>query len=77
MPEFNVSDPELEAALEMTWQKNRQKRKEKRQEREELRAKGLLNKTSKADARPQFPGAYTFEQVKLDIQEFLLSDQAR
>ena len=81
MPNFNVSDSEIEAALGLMWQKDRQKRKEKRQEREQLRSKGQLNKSSMSDLRfqpsGQPSGGYTFEQVKVEIQEFLLGDAAR
>lgn len=72
---FELSDPELEANLRTTWEKDRTKKSIRKQEREELRAQGLLGKKSKDKAGPynQYSNGIDIDKIKNDIKKLLLS----
>lgn len=72
-PNFDISDPELEATLQSAWNKDRLRKKERKLEREELRAQGLLGKKADPiDMRVKYPTGMTIDQIKEEIREFLM-----
>ncbi|KAI9788639.1 MAG: hypothetical protein M1816_006785 [Peltula sp. TS41687] len=73
---FELSDPELQANLQASWEKDRSKKSARKQEREELRAQGLLGSNKKKDkAGPHSPYSNSVEvqRVKAQIKSFLRS----
>lgn len=73
-PTFDISDSELEATLQATWQKDRLSKREKKKEREELRAQGLLGKHADPDdPRVKYQTGMTLDQIKEEIRSFLCS----
>lgn len=72
-PDFNISDSELETALQSAWSKDRLRKKERKMEREELRAQGLLGKKADPnDMRVKYPVAMTMDQIKEEMRDFLI-----
>jgi len=71
--EFDLSDSELEASMQMAWDNNRVKKKERKQEREELRAQGLLgSKNGKPDFKQKYKEGMGIHAVKEEIKKFLM-----
>ena len=73
---FGLSDSELENELRDTFAADRKKKKAKKLEREELRAAGLLGKKSKtrADIDAKYSTGIGIDQVKFELENFLLND---
>lgn len=75
VPEFDLSDSELEWQLQTSWGNDRKKKKAKKQQREELRAQGSLgNKGGKASVNS---GGMKVEEIILEVRSFLLADSER
>lgn len=74
IPEFGLSDSEMEWQLQMTWENDRKKKKIKKQQREELRAQGLLGKAKKSGTNS---GGMKAEDIVSHVRTFLLSDNER
>ncbi|KAI2634530.1 hypothetical protein GGS21DRAFT_518243 [Xylaria nigripes] len=71
---FNVSDSELEYALNTSFKKDRLKKAEKKKAREELRSQGLLNKNADPrDLRVKYQNGLTREELVNEIDTFLRS----
>lgn len=71
-PTFDISDSELEATMQATFQKDRLQKKERKREREELRAQGLLGKNvDPEDMRVRYPTGMTMDQIKEEMRLFL------
>lgn len=71
--EFDLSDSELEASMQMAWDNDRVKKKERKQEREELRAQGLLgSKNGKPDLKQKYKEGMGIHAVKEEIKQFLM-----
>jgi len=73
---FGLSDSELEKELRDTFAADRKKKKAKKLEREELRAAGLLGKKSKtrADIDDKYGTGIGIDQIKFELENFLLND---
>lgn len=68
------SDSDLEAHLHEVWQVDRKKKKARKQEREELRAQGLLGRsTGEADLKVKYSKGMNLEELITEIRSFLLS----
>ncbi|GLI77046.1 squalene synthetase-like protein [Penicillium ochrochloron] len=68
------SDSDLEAHLHEVWQTDRKKKKARKQEREELRAQGLLGRsTGEADLKVKYSKGMNLEELITEIRSFLLS----
>ncbi|CRK27348.1 hypothetical protein BN1708_014764 [Verticillium longisporum] len=77
LPVFNVSDSELEAVLQSTYNNDRLKKAERKKEREKLRAQGLLGKKGKPeDLRVKYPQGMGIEQIAQELESFLKNSQA-
>lgn len=73
-PNFNVSDSEIEAALQSAWRRDRERKKKRKMERDTLRAEGLLGKNvNPDDLRIKYPSAMTLDDMKAEMTSFLLS----
>ena len=73
---FNVSDSELEVAMNLTYQKDRQKKAEKKKAREELRSQGLLGKNVKPDdLRVKYRGGMSLDDLANELEAFLIGTQ--
>lgn len=71
---FDVDDPELEASMAAAYENDRIKKKERKQEREVLRAQGLLGaKNGKPDLSAKYSEGMSFDAIKEEIREFLMS----
>ncbi len=71
--EFDLSDSELEASMQMAWDNDRVKKKERKQEREELRAQGLLgSKNGKPELKQKYKEGMGIHAVKEEIKNFLM-----
>ncbi|EFE39787.1 R3H and G-patch domain protein, putative [Trichophyton verrucosum HKI 0517] len=68
MPDFDLSDSELESNIHASWENDRRKKKAKKLEREELRAQGLLGKSGKARPRGNTP-----DDIRDEIRSFMMS----
>ncbi|KXX74671.1 Protein SQS1 [Madurella mycetomatis] len=77
-PNFNVSDSEIEAALQSAWRRDRERKKKRKMDRETLRAEGLLGKNvDPDDLRIKYPSAMTLDDFKTEITSFLLGTEER
>jgi hypothetical protein len=75
-PDFDVSDSELETALQTAWVKDRETKKMKKLQREELRAQGLLGKHANPDdPRLKYPTGMTLDDIKNEMRDFLLGSE--
>ncbi|KAL9592774.1 MAG: hypothetical protein Q9179_006378 [Wetmoreana sp. 5 TL-2023] len=72
-PTFELSDVELEASLQRAWEKDRSKKKIRKKEREELRTQGLLGRQSQSDVRSKYREGISFDKVKDELMEFMVS----
>lgn len=69
---FNVSDSEMERALQAAWKNDRLKKSERKKQREELRALGMLGKkVNPEDLRVKYPDGMSMEQVADEFRAFL------
>jgi hypothetical protein len=75
--DLELSDVELEATLQSTWEKDRQKKKSRKQEREELRSIGLFGRKSDKKAKSEAVEVPHLDDVKAEIKEFYLSGLER
>ncbi|RYP03421.1 hypothetical protein DL765_010507 [Monosporascus sp. GIB2] len=70
---FDVSDSELEEAMNMAWQKDRLKKAKKKKAREELRSQGLLGKNANPDdLRVKYRGGMTIDDLANELEYFLI-----
>ena len=72
---LEFSDSELETKIQTAWGNDRSKKKARKQEREELRAQGLLGKKGKVDMKAKYQGGMSWDEVKKEISEFLVSSK--
>ncbi|KAH8428892.1 putative R3H and G-patch domain protein [Aspergillus melleus] len=74
VPDFELSDPELEMELVRAWQNDREKKKTRKQKREELRSRGLLGrKIDNADLTIKYANGIGPEELRTEIHTFLLT----
>lgn len=80
MPQLNLSDSDLEAVIQSSWQKDREKKKARKLEREARRAQGLLGKktqkTGKRNANEKGT-EMSIEVLNDTIRNFLMSGHQR
>lgn len=76
-PVFDISDIELEASLQLAWQKDRSKKKIKKREREELRGQGLLGANGQADLKVKYREGISFGDIRDELTEFMISARQR
>lgn len=77
-PAFELSDVELQASLQLAWEKDRSKKKIKKKEREELRAQGLLGRDNgHADLKMKYREGISFGEIKNELVEFFVSERQR
>ena len=69
-----LSDSDLENSMQRAWLGDRRKKRQRKQAREEMRAQGRLGTPGKPDLRSRPSEGASLDQVKVDIREFLLSD---
>jgi hypothetical protein len=73
---LELSDEELEEAMNIAWQNDRAKKSLRRREREKLRAQGLLGVApGKVDLEVKYPEGMMIGQIKSEIKSFMLSDK--
>ncbi|KAI0597182.1 hypothetical protein F4775DRAFT_593703 [Biscogniauxia sp. FL1348] len=73
---FDVSDSDLEEAMNLTWKKDRLKKAEKKKAREELRSQGLLGKNVKPDdLRIKYQGGMSLDDLANEMEAFMLGSQ--
>jgi hypothetical protein len=72
-PQFDLSDSDLETAMQLTWGRDRLKKKDKKLERQQLRAAGLLGNPDKPDLKARYKEGMGMESIKHEIKEFLKS----
>lgn len=71
-PDFDVSDSDLELAMQTAWVKDREAKKAKKLQREELRSQGLLGKHANPDdPRNKYPMGMTLDDIKTEMRDFL------
>jgi hypothetical protein len=71
-PQIDLSNEELEAQLQSTWQKDREKKKKRKQDREELRTLGMLGSKSKSKlAKDKLFEGMSLAQVREELRKFL------
>jgi hypothetical protein len=76
-PDFDLSDSELEASMQMAWDNDRVKKKERKQGREELRSQGLLgSKNGKPDLKQKYKEGMGIHAVKEELKKFLMGTDA-
>lgn len=70
---FDISDDDLQQALQTAWNNDRQRKSERKKQREELRALGMLGKhaTKPDDLRTKYPAGMDIQQVGEEIKGFL------
>ncbi|KAK3391550.1 hypothetical protein B0T20DRAFT_82020 [Sordaria brevicollis] len=74
LPNFNVSDSEIELVLKTAWQKDRERKKQRKLAREDLRAQGLLGKYANPDdLRVKYLTGMTLDDIKTELVAFLLT----
>jgi len=72
VPEFDISDSDLEASMQEAWTNDRSKKKARKQEREESRAAGLIgSKNGKPDLKQKYKEGMGFDDVSEEIKSFL------
>lgn len=77
-PKFNVSDSEIEAALDSAWSRDRERKKHRRMERETLRAEGMLGtKLDPSDLRVKYPSGMRLDDMKAELILFLVGSASR
>ncbi|KAL9594324.1 MAG: hypothetical protein Q9219_007097 [cf. Caloplaca sp. 3 TL-2023] len=72
-PGFNLSDTELEATLQLAWEKDRSKKKLRKKEREQLRVQGLLPGKNQVDLKIKYRKGISFGEIKDEITGFMIS----
>ncbi|KAH6614793.1 hypothetical protein B0J18DRAFT_404434 [Chaetomium sp. MPI-SDFR-AT-0129] len=77
-PNFNVSDSDIEAALNSAWSRDRERKKHRRMEREALRAEGMLGtKADPSDLRVKYPSGMRLDDMKAELVLFLVGSADR
>lgn len=81
-PDFQLSDEELTAQLQQSWETDRNKKKKRKQDREERRREGLLGVTSKTgrttlDLQLKYSRGMKMDDVGKEVRQFLLSSSDR
>ncbi|KAK9324641.1 hypothetical protein V1517DRAFT_317011 [Lipomyces orientalis] len=77
MPEFDISDEELEHQLKSQWLKDKAAKKDKKKERELLRREGLLGKKARKgtrDLNAKYSRGMRVSDIKSEIETFLRND---
>ncbi|KAK9256150.1 hypothetical protein V1507DRAFT_450963 [Lipomyces tetrasporus] len=77
MPQFDISDEELEHQLKSQWLKDKAAKKEKKKEREALRREGLLGKKARKgtrDLNAKYSRGMRVSDIKSEIETFLRND---
>jgi hypothetical protein len=75
-PDFDVSDSDMELAMQTAWVKDREAKKAKKLQREELRSQGLLGKHANPDdPRNKYPMGMTLDDIKTEMRDFLLGTE--
>lgn len=77
LPGLQLTDTEIESSVQLAWANDRVKKKIRKQEREELRAQGLLGKKSRANLQSKYSWGISMAEIKIEIENFLLSSLAR
>lgn len=78
VPQFDLSDSELEAQIQATFKRDRLKKAERKRERQELRALGLLGRRTEAQGlQAKYPDGMTLDQIADELKTFLLGAQSR
>lgn len=77
VPVFELSDIELEASMQLAWEKDRSKKKLKKKERERLSAQGLLGNNGQADLKAKYREGISFGEIKDELIDFMLSARQR
>ncbi|KAL8949879.1 MAG: hypothetical protein Q9222_004052 [Ikaeria aurantiellina] len=72
-PVLELSDAELEASIQVAWEKDRSKKKIRKQEREELRAQGFLGRNGAPDLKARYREGISFQGFRNEIREFMTS----
>lgn len=72
-----LSDSEIEQSITIAWENDRTKKRIRKQEREELRLQGLLGKKDKVAMKAKYAEGMSMDEVKCEIQTFLLSPMER
>ena len=75
VPDFNLSDSELEGKLMLAWEQDRSRKRIHKQHRESLRAQGLLGKNGTVDMKAKYPDGMTRDQITDELKNFLVSDR--
>lgn len=71
---FDVSDSDMEAAMQATYENDRARKKERKQQRELLRSEGLLGtKSGKPNLKDKYREGMGINAVKDEIKAFLIS----
>ncbi|ORY67051.1 uncharacterized protein BCR38DRAFT_425911 [Pseudomassariella vexata] len=71
-----VSDSELEEAMNLAWQRDRLTKAEKKKQREALRAQGLLGKNvDPDDLRIKYSAGMRTDDLTYELEQFLLGDK--
>ncbi|KAK9239775.1 hypothetical protein V1525DRAFT_17804 [Lipomyces kononenkoae] len=77
MPEFDISDEDLQSHLRSEWLKDKDAKKKRKQERERLRREGLLGKKAKKgkpDLKAKYSRGMQVSDIKREIELFLRND---
>ncbi|KAJ5624718.1 hypothetical protein N7510_001027 [Penicillium lagena] len=75
--DLDISDSELEFELEQAWENDRRTKKMKKKEREQLRAEGLLGRSTKSpDLKAKYPKDMNMEELITEMRAFLLSPKS-
>jgi hypothetical protein len=69
-PVFGISDPELDASMKLTWEKDRSRKKKRKEERESLRVRGFLG-NNKEDPDTKYKEGMGIHAVKNELKKFL------
>ncbi|KAI8627532.1 hypothetical protein F5Y19DRAFT_477406 [Xylariaceae sp. FL1651] len=73
---FNLSDSELEEALNVAVKKDRLKKTEKKKAREELRSQGVLGKNvNPDDLRVKYRGGMSLDDLATEVEAFMISSR--
>ena len=70
---YEVSDSELDEIMKLAWEQDRKKKGSRKQQREELRSQGLLGRKNKLDVKAKYGEGMNIAEVKVEIQNFLIS----
>ena len=66
-------DSEVEAQLQLAWEKDRSSKKARKQQRELLRKEGGLGKHAENDMWAKYPNGMAWDQIREEMRDFMLS----